>query len=235
MSRPHQNRHGCSIWQSFPFQLTARDPRCHLRRTFVRRGERVRVSLRPRPLVSSERTSKVYQGWMNARRLNTLIISILPQYHGWYIKRKILHTNILRTSRMIYEEAWPILYHKNLFCYEVFTKCKHYKNGITVVFGFFWAYSDVCKILHITAVLDDNVRSFYRVQITLGPNYCCVNYRGIVFMADYITVLRCELKTLRLQICLNDGIVGPWQYTTAGVKRPSIDDIASNKVRVFKF
>ena len=95
-----------------------------------------------------------------------------------------LHTDILRVSRQIYEEAWPALYQDNVYRYNIRADCEHLQRPLGIKMPDF-AFSRIQK-----------------VEIGIHPVHCCLFIRDFLKIISYVQTLGAILKTFSLDLRL---------------------------------
>ena len=102
---------------------------------------------------------------------------------------KSLDTSILRVSRQIYEEAWPALYHDNLYRYNTRADCEHLQRPLGI------------------KIPDNHFNRIQRVEIGIHPIHCCLYIRDLLKIVNYVQTLGATLKTFVLDMHLVGHVI----------------------------
>ena len=101
-----------------------------------------------------------------------------------------------------------VLYSENLFHYKTRSDCVHAWRPLGI------------------RISNSQFSRIQKIEIAISPIQCCLYERDILKMIAYVEGLRCHLKTLHLDFCLNDHEARSWEIR----ERPPVWQVSGSEV-----
>ena len=128
----------------------------------------------------------------------------------WVDSRNETNCAILRTCRLIYEEASEILYENNTFCFE----CRWNGQGVCRTFGYLWNNPNLKSIKHLQLDIYRFYRSSYILPVKIESTLksikafgCSLSTLRLNFTPTYRTVLPLEPRAFHIDVKVMEKIV----------------------------